>query len=165
MAPVDPSAAPAVMAVDPGSAKCGLAVVDAQQRVLAREVVPTDQLEKVAAAWMAKYQPVLLLVGNGTGSRAVAERLRQVLDQVLDQVLGQGSGHDVAVLACEEAGTTELARRRYWQAHPPRGLWRLVPTSLRVPPVPVDDWVAVLLAERHWRVEPAGSPQRDAGGR
>jgi hypothetical protein len=33
--------------------------------------------------------------------------------------------------------------------YPPKGLTRLIPKSLRVPPRPVDDIVAILLIERY----------------
>ncbi|MDP7423155.1 MAG: resolvase, partial [bacterium] len=48
----------------------------------------------------------------------------------------------------DERESTLEGRRRYFQEHPPRGLWRLVPLSLRYPPEPFDDLVAVILAER-----------------
>ena len=38
----------------------------------------------------------------------------------------------------------------YWREHPPRGLMRLIPVTMQVPPVPVDDYVAVILAERYF---------------
>ncbi|HKM17981.1 MAG TPA: pre-16S rRNA-processing nuclease YqgF, partial [Limnochordia bacterium] len=33
--------------------------------------------------------------------------------------------------------------------HPPRGWRRLLPVSLQTPPVPIDDYVAVILAQRY----------------
>ena len=44
---------------------------------------------------------------------------------------------------------TELAKKAYWKAKPPRGWRRLLPVSMQVPPVPVDDFVAVILAQRY----------------
>ena len=44
-------------------------------------------------------------------------------------------------------GTT--SKRVYWEAHPPTGWRRFFPTSMQVPPVPVDDFVAVILAQRY----------------
>ena len=77
-------------------------------------------------------------MGNATNGRPVAQAVRALLppDFPLHQV--------------EEAYTSERARRRYFAENPPRGLARLIPAGMRTPPVPVDDWVAVLLAEAYF---------------
>lgn len=46
--------------------------------------------------------------------------------------------------------STLEARDRYWTMYPNRGLQRLIPLGLRVPPRPVDDIVAILLIERYF---------------
>lgn len=46
----------------------------------------------------------------------------------------------------DERHTTERARAEYWRAHPPRGLWRLVPLGLQVPGEPYDDFAALIMA-------------------
>ena len=84
----------AVLAVDPGREKCGVAVLAADGTVLLQEVVPTAQL-------------------------------------------------------VDEYRTTDEAKAAYWTAHPPRGWRRLIPRGMLVPPVPVDDFVAVILAQRY----------------
>ena len=48
----------------------------------------------------------------------------------------------------DERATTLLARRRYFDANPPRGWKRLVPRGMLLPPRPIDDFAAVLIAER-----------------
>jgi hypothetical protein len=52
------------------------------------------------------------------------------------------------VLVRDEYRTTELAKGEYWKANPPKGWRRLIPVTMQVPPVPVDDFVAVILARR-----------------
>jgi len=126
------------MAIDPGRAKCGVAVVERGGGVVHREVVATADLERRIVALLAIYAPDVLVVGDRTGSGPVARRLR-----ALPEVRALGG-----VVAVDERDSTLEARRRYFEAVPPRGLWRLVPVGLRVPPVPVDDWAAVVLAER-----------------
>jgi hypothetical protein len=42
----------------------------------------------------------------------------------------------------DEYGTTLKGRELYWKLHPPKGLWKLVPTSLRTPPRDIDDLAA-----------------------
>jgi RNase H-fold protein (predicted Holliday junction resolvase) len=124
-----------LLAVDPGRDKCGLAVVDRREGVLARGVVPVGTVGRVAADWAAAYQPAVIVVGSGTALRQVREALGEI---------------DLPLEIFPEAHTTRRARRRYFQEHPPRGLWRLVPLGLRTPPIPVDDYAAVLIAEDYF---------------
>src|SRR5579875_2781940 len=45
--------------------------------------------------------------------------------------------------------TTLRARARYFADHPPRG-WRiLIPRGMLLPPRPIDDYAALLIAERY----------------
>jgi hypothetical protein len=102
---------------------------------LARAIVPADQLETALTDLRDRWRPATVVVGDGTRSRPVAQAAAALI----------GAGR---VVVRDEHGTTLLARARYWREHPPRGVWRLVPTTLRVPPEPFDDLVAVILAER-----------------
>lgn len=156
-----PRLEPVILGIDPGHKKCGLAIVTSSGEILARCVVPREKLGEVAGAWLGHHNVVQVAVGDGTGSRTVAELLR-------------GLAGDSRVTLVDETGSTLAARRRYWALHPPRGLWRLIPTSLRVPPEPFDDLAAVLLTEQLWReikgrtdatstTEPTGLDDADSG--
>ena len=125
-----------VAAIDPGRDKCGLAVVSDAGEVLLQRVIATEQLEEEAKAVLAVYGPSCFLLGNGTTSKKAESRLRSAI-------------HPLPVQVVDEYRTTELARKEYWKATPPSGWRRLLPTSMQVPPVPVDDFVAVLLAKRY----------------
>ena len=141
---------PVVVAIDPGREKCGVAVVALNGAVLDRAVVPAAELK----AWLERlHHPVAAYV---VGHRTARE-------QVLATLAALGVPEDL-VRVVNEDRSSEMGRRRYWQANPPRGWRRLVPTSLQVPPEPYDDFVAVELAERYLaatRVEEGeGSPGR-----
>lgn len=125
-----------VLAVDPGSYKCGVAVVDSTLRVLARQVVATAELPPVLRHLMATCPVTHLVIGDRTGSR----RVRALLEEL-------AGGRPV--ISMDEHLTSLHARRRYFLENPPRGLRRLIPPGLRIPPCPVDDYVAVILAERY----------------
>ena len=120
------------MAVDPGRSKCGLAVVSVQG-ILHRRVVSREEFAEVLRQELRSYTPQHLLVGGSTGSREVAQEIRDAV------------GLEPEIV--DERHTTERARQRYFADHPPRGWWRLVPLGLQVPPVPVDDYAAVVMAE------------------
>lgn len=124
-----------IMAVDPGRDKCGLAVLSGEGKVLWRQVVETARLQEKAGERAGEFGVSLLLLGNGTTSKSAEEKLREALPHTKLKVV-------------EEYRTTEEAKKLYWQVNPPKGWRRLLPTSLQVPPEPVDDLVAVILARR-----------------
>lgn len=125
-----------IAAVDPGREKCGLAIVDESGRVLDQEVIATVWLTDELAERLSRFAPELILVGNGTTGGDAIQRIRDAFPAV-------------RVESVNEYHSTEDAKRAYWQAHPPRGWRRFFPASMQVPPVPVDDFVAVLLAQRY----------------
>lgn len=128
-----------VLAIDPGSSKCGLALVrrDDQDRLelLWRGIVPRRQLmvKLKEAADVKSYG--LIIVGGGTNSR-------QIVAEIREEYPGVG------ILVVDEKDTTMQARERYWVHNQRRGWRRLLPSTLQVPPEPVDDFVALILAER-----------------
>jgi RNase H-fold protein (predicted Holliday junction resolvase) len=126
-----------VLAIDPGTDKCGMAQVardaDGVITILWRGVVARD---KVIATIRDKLQPKeLLVVGRGTGSKPLIQELSDAMPSA-------------AIMLVDEKDTTLQARERYWEFHPRRGWRRLLPASLQMPPEPVDDFVAFILAER-----------------
>lgn len=124
----------AVLAVDPGRDKCGVALVAPTGDILFQKIVPTKELDAAVDALIRKHAPRVIM-GDGTTSGAAYARI--------ERIAGPG-----AVTLVDEYRTTDEARRVYWEAHPPRGWRRLVPRGMLVPPVPVDDFAAVVLARR-----------------
>lgn len=131
-----PAQAEVIAGLDPGSAKCGVALLDAAGQVIRRAVVPRAETAPTLADWLSPYLVRAIVIGDGTGSGPLRDEL--------------AAAGDWPVVTRPEYGTTLEARARYWREHPPRGLWRLVPTSMRTPPEPYDDLVATILAERLW---------------
>lgn len=121
-----------VLAIDPGREKCGVAVLASDGRVLVQRVVTTAELDAAVGALIRAYEPNVIM-GNGTTSSDAKKRV---------EALG------VSVTLVDEYRTTDAAKCAYWEAHPPRGWRRLMPRGMLVPPVPVDDFVAVILAQR-----------------
>lgn len=138
---------PLVLAVDPGSEKCGVALVSEAGGVAYRSIVPTTGLIESIRTLVLQYRPVHLVCGAGTGSKAILRALG-------------AAGIETPITPVDESYTSEAARRRYVEENPPRGLYRLLPRSLRTPSAPYDDYVAVILAERFWRE--AGAVKRDS---
>ncbi|MGM9540365.1 pre-16S rRNA-processing nuclease YqgF [Anaerovibrio sp.] len=125
-----------VAGLDPGRDKCGLAVVDAGGSCLLHQVVPAAELERHLKELYSGYGFRVLVMGNGTTSKKAALRVRAALP-------------DVELVVADEYRTTDAAREEYWRIHPPSGWRRLVPRGMLVPPEPVDDLAALILARRY----------------
>lgn len=127
-----------ILGLDPGREKCGLAVLTETGEVIWQAVISTVQLETTLKKVMGKYEFQQLAIGNGTTGKIALQRVKQLFPQLETYII-------------DEYKTTEAARRNYWLARPPTGWRRLLPTSMQVPPEPVDDFVAILLARRALR--------------
>ena len=55
----------------------------------------------------------------------------------------------VPVHVVDETDTSYRARALYFADHPPRGWRRLIPLGLQIPPRPIDDYAALLIARRY----------------
>ncbi|MDE2571735.1 MAG: Holliday junction resolvase RuvX [bacterium] len=126
-----------VLGVDPGTRKVGLAVVDsAAEAPLALEIVSGEGAPERAAALAAQYAVEAVALGRQTGARAVAEGLRRAL----------AAGPTLRLV--DERHSSYEARALYWRLNPPRGLARLLPEGMRVPPEPIDAYAAAVIARR-----------------
>jgi len=135
----------AVLAVDPGRDKCGIAVVRADGEALAQEIIPVVELGARAQALRRSYEIAVIVIGDRTGSDTALEALESALPEI-------------ETVTVDEHRSSEEARRLYFRHHPPRGWRRLLPLTLQTPPRPCDDYVAVILARRYLRGgrEPGG---------
>jgi RNase H-fold protein (predicted Holliday junction resolvase) len=128
-----------VLAIDPGKSKCGLALVrrDADENVhlIWHCIVPRDAiLPKLQEAHDVEAYS-LIVVGNGTTSKPLIHEIREAMPSM-------------AILVVDEKETTLQARERYWEYNPRRGWRRLGPATMFMPPVPIDDYAAMVIAER-----------------
>jgi len=131
---VTPAAAQAVLAIDPGSDKCGLAIVG-PSGVHLKEVVKRVRIVERVGELLAQHEVRTLVLGDATGARPLRRDLFRAYPKVPIELVS-------------ERGSTLEARQRYFDAHPPRGWRRLIPRTMQLPSEPFDDFVAVILAER-----------------
>jgi RNase H-fold protein (predicted Holliday junction resolvase) len=125
-----------ILAIDPGREKCGLALLDENGTVLEKEVLKRPDLFTRVKLIASRSVVSAVVMGEGAFGRAVEKELRQ-------------RGIELNVVFVSEKDSTFLARKKYWKDHPPRGIFKFIPVSLRVPPAPVDDYAAVILGERY----------------
>jgi RNase H-fold protein (predicted Holliday junction resolvase) len=121
-----------VLAIDPGRAKCGIAVVSREEGVLARTVVAVADVAGIVSDYISRFTPDAIVTGSGTGSDAIAEMVEPL---------------SKAVYIIDENMSTQKARVRYFIDNPPRGWRRFIPRGLLTPPETYDDYAAVILAE------------------
>ena len=127
-----------IIAIDPGTKKCGYAVVDSNLSILQREVISTEKIAKNIEDSLNIYKINKIILGNGTNYKQIEKKLREHFPQL-------------KIILIEEDFSTLEARKKYFKAHPPRGIFKLIPLSLRVPPCHYDDFVAILLAEKYFK--------------
>jgi RNase H-fold protein (predicted Holliday junction resolvase) len=128
-----------IIAIDPGTKKCGYAVVDSNLSVLQKEVIPTDNIINNIEDSFKVYKINKIILGNGTNYKDIEKRLKNHFPRL-------------KIILIEEEFSTLEARKKYFKAHPPRGIFKLIPLSLRVPPCHYDDFVAVILAEKYFKI-------------
>ena len=123
------------LGIDPGRSKTGLAFVDEVGKIVKLHIAESQNIYNEIVEFIKNSCPVQIVLGNGTNSRNICEATQRVLP-------------DVTVAVVEEAHSTEEARILYWQENPPKGLKKLIPLGLLVPPVPLDAYAAVILVRR-----------------
>jgi RNase H-fold protein (predicted Holliday junction resolvase) len=129
-----------VLGVDPGTRKVGYAVVGMDGSILARGI---DDLASFAArvgGLAAAHGIATIALGGGTNVGPIRRAL---------------GGAGLPVELVDEHETTLEARTLYFADNPPRGWRRLLPRGLLLPPGPIDDYAAVLIARR-WLARQAG---------
>ena len=124
-----------ILGFDPGRDKCGVAVMN-NRDLVSHQIVDAEGAIATIVQLVKNYAVNLVVMGNGTTSKTWQQQIESRLP-------------NVSIVAVNEANSTLEARDRYWVMYPPQGLGRLIPQSLRTPPRPVDDIVAILLIERY----------------
>ena len=127
-----------IIAIDPGTKKCGYAVVNYNLCVLQGEVISTEKIAGTIEDSLNIYKINKIILGNGTNYKNIEKRLKNHFPEL-------------KIILIEEEFSTLQARKKYFKAHPPRGILKLIPLSLRVPPCHYDGFVAMLLAEKYFR--------------
>lgn len=128
-----------VLAIDPGSSKCGIALVrrEADESLTLVWNVITTREEVMQTIHQAHEKEAfsMIIVGSGTSSKPLVHEIRAEFPSM-------------AILVVDEKDTSFQARERYWEHNPRRGWRRLLPSTLQTPPGPIDDYAALVIAER-----------------
>ncbi len=127
-----------IFAVDPGSDKVGYAVVNLDYTHGDLGIGYLEDMHRVFAKYCrdTKNPPLFIVMGNGTKC-AVLCKLFNSLELDIDIKLG------------DEKNTTFMARSKYFEENPPKGIWKIIPISMQFPPRPIDDYAALLIGENY----------------
>lgn len=137
----DAMAAEVIISIDPGRAKCGIAVMagPCSPQCLKRSVVETNRLVLEIGTLLRSYAGIrTLIIGSGTGSAPLRRAVKSTFTTL-------------EVISVDEYRSSERARARYLKENVPYGWRRLMPAALRTPELPYDDYVAIILAEEYFQ--------------
>ena len=124
-----------ILGIDPGRSKTGLALVKNNGEIVKRKIILMENFAPELQKFVAGEKIHKMVLGNGTTSQEMSARLQELLPGIPCNIV-------------EEGHSTEAARKLYWQICPPKGLRKLLPLGLQVPPVNLDDLAAVILVRR-----------------
>ena len=109
------------------------------RQLLYHQVVVSEEAIAVIESLCQQFSIELLVMGDQTTAKSWKQKIEPYLPT------------SVPIVMVDERNSSLQARDRYWQMYPPKGLARLIPQGMRLPPRPVDDIVAILLIERYLR--------------
>ena len=125
-----------MLGIDPGSSKTGAALLDTDGNIIKTDVLLMVDFAEELKQFLADYNVVVCVLGNGTTSEMMAATIKTVLPGIKLRLI-------------DEAHSTEEARLLYWELNPPRGLRKLFPTTMQVPPQNLDGYAAAVLVRRY----------------
>lgn len=124
-----------ILAIDPGREKTGIAILK-NSDVLEHKIINSDELVQIMKSLLEKYIIKTIVMGNGTSSKKKYDLLKR---EFIDR--------DIVLI--NEYRTTDEARKLYFQENPPKGWKKLIPLGMQVPPVPVDDYAAIVIGRKY----------------
>ena len=124
------------IAIDPGREKTGLAIFLLTGKVIEHKIIATKNLIQELSLFVERYNITLFVIGSGTSSKDKRKLLQEKFS-------------DIALVVVNEYRSTDEARKLYFKDNPPRGLKRLIPLGMQVPPVPVDDYAAIVIGKKY----------------
>ena len=122
------------ISIDPGNKKCGVLLADCESgKVIKAGIASLSKFVDLVALWNQDYNISNIIIGNGTNSKYIENKLNQKNIFKLNYV--------------NERGSTLRARFRYWEIWPPNYFIRWLPREILFPPENLDAVVALILLE------------------
>ena len=121
-----------ILAIDPGREKTGIAILK-NSDVLEHKIINSEELVQIIKSLLEKYIIKTIVMGNG----------KKKYDLLKQEFI------DRDIVLINEYRTTDEARKLYFQENPPKGWKKLIPLGMQVPPVPVDDYAAIVIGRKY----------------
>ena len=122
------------ISIDPGNKKCGLLLANIKSgNVIEAGISTVSKFIDVVYLWNEEYEISKIVIGNGTNSKYIENKLKQKNISNFTYI--------------NEKGSTLRARFRYWEIWPPNYFIRWLPRKILLPPDNLDAVVALILLE------------------
>ena len=122
-----------LISIDPGKCKCGLVVVDLDQKKVDQAVVLNTELLPNYIKNLNSYENICkVIIGNGTTSKQNIEKLKFIKNDLI---------------IVEEKNTTFRAKKRYFELFPIRGLKTFLPKEIFIMNKNLDAVSALIILE------------------
>jgi len=122
-----------LISIDPGKCKCGLVLVNFDQKKVDQAVVLNTEFLPKYVKNLNNYEDISkVMIGNGTTSRQNIEKLEFIKNNLI---------------IVEEKNTTLRAKKRYFELFPVRGLKTLIPKEIFIMNKNLDALSALIILE------------------
>ncbi len=125
-----------VIAIDPGTAKCGLVVADFNQKKVSQAmVIKSNYLLTFVKKIQQEDDKVQFLIGNGTSSQKYINVLKKMIPNLI---------------IAEEKNSTYKAKIRFFEIFPLKGLKKFLPRELFLLNKNLDALAALIIMEDYF---------------
>jgi len=130
---------PRVITIDPGKSKCGLVLAEiSEKKIYKAIIVKSELLEKYVRNLIAAEDISQIIIGNGTTSREIREKLYFFKKEII---------------TFEEKNTTYRAKARYFELFPISGLKFLMPREVFILNKNLDAISALIILEDYCKMK------------
>ena len=130
---------PRVITIDPGKSKCGLVLAEiSEKKVYDAIILKSELLEKYVRHLISTEDISQIIIGNGTTSREIREKLQFFKKEVI---------------TFEEKNTTYRAKARYFELFPIIGLKFLMPREVFILNKNLDAISALIILEDYCKMK------------
>ena len=128
-----------VITIDPGKSKCGLVLAEiSEKKVYKAIILKSELLEKYVRNLITAENISLIIIGNGTTSREIREKLYFFKKEII---------------TFEEKNTTYRAKARYFELFPINGLKFLLPREVFIMNKNLDAISALIILEDYCKMK------------
>ena len=128
-----------VITIDPGKSKCGLVLAEiSEKKVYKAIILKSELIEKYVRNLITVENISLIIIGNGTTSREIREKLYFLKKEII---------------TFEEKNTTYRAKARYFELFPISGLKFLMPREVFILNKNLDAISALIILEDYFEMK------------